>query len=111
MCITYPAQWEGCTFEIKSGLIHVLPTYHGSNGEDPNKFLSEFQVVCNSMKPTTAFDDVFELRAFPFPLNDATKKLVVLLTIGLYHYLDGYEKTLFGKIFTNFQSINFEEGN
>ena len=51
----------------------MLPTYHGSNGEDPNKFLSEFHVVCSSMKPTTDSDDVFKLRAFPFSLKVAAK--------------------------------------
>ncbi|XP_057517977.1 uncharacterized protein LOC130798899 [Amaranthus tricolor] len=82
----YPVNGKsGCyssTFEIKSGLIHVLPTYHGSNGEDPNNFLSEFHVVCSSMKPTTASDDVFNLRAFPFALKDAAKDWLYYLSPG-----------------------------
>ena len=38
-------------FELKSGMIHLLPTFHGLAGEDPNKHLKEFHVVCSSMKP------------------------------------------------------------
>ena len=82
LCIIYPTQGEGSTFEIKSGLNHVLPTYHGSNGEDPNKFFSEFHVVCSSMKPTTASDDVFKLRAFPFALKDSAKDWLYYLPPG-----------------------------
>ena len=75
-------QRSGFTFEIKSGLINVLPTYYGSNGEDPNKFLSEFHVVCSSMKRMTASDDVFKLRAFPFALKDAAKDWLYYLSSG-----------------------------
>ena len=34
-------------FELKSGLIHLLQTFHGFAGEDPNKHLKEFHVVCS----------------------------------------------------------------
>ncbi|RDY13524.1 hypothetical protein CR513_01545, partial [Mucuna pruriens] len=35
-----PAQ----TYELKSGLIHLLPKFHGLAGEDPHKHLKEFHV-------------------------------------------------------------------
>ena len=38
-------------FEVKSGLIHLLPTFHGFAGEDPHKHLKEFHVVCSTMRP------------------------------------------------------------
>ena len=40
------------SFELKSRLIHLLPTFHGLAGEDPHKHLKELHVVCMSMKPT-----------------------------------------------------------
>ena len=49
LCITYPPL--EVVFEMKSGMIHLLPTFHGFAGEDPNKHLKEFHVVCSSMKP------------------------------------------------------------
>ena len=37
LCIQYPNL--EVAFELKSGLIHLLPTFHGFTGEDPNKHL------------------------------------------------------------------------
>ncbi|RDX65178.1 hypothetical protein CR513_56181, partial [Mucuna pruriens] len=42
-----PAQ----TYELKSGLIHLLPKFHGLVGKDPHKHLKEFHVVCSTMRP------------------------------------------------------------
>ena len=44
LCIQYPNL--EVAFELKSGLIHLLPTFHGFVGEDPNNHLKEFHVVC-----------------------------------------------------------------
>jgi hypothetical protein len=50
LCITFPTLEATTTFELKSGLIHLLPTFHGLTGEDPHKHLNELHVVCTSMK-------------------------------------------------------------
>ncbi|XP_027152320.1 uncharacterized protein LOC113752407 [Coffea eugenioides] len=42
LCITYPTL--EVAFELKSGLIHLLPSFHGLPGEDPHKHLKEFHV-------------------------------------------------------------------
>ena len=53
LCITFPTlDATTTTFELKFGLIHLLPTFHGLAGEDPHKHLKELHVVCMSMKPT-----------------------------------------------------------
>ena len=49
LCIAYPNLEVG--FELKSGLIHLLPAFHGLENEDPHKHLKEFHVVCSSMRP------------------------------------------------------------
>ena len=49
LCITYPAL--EAAFELKSGLIHLLPSFHGFAGEDPHKHLKKFHVVCSSFRP------------------------------------------------------------
>jgi hypothetical protein len=38
-------------FELKSGFIHLLPTFNGLIGEDPHTHLKEFHMVCIGMKP------------------------------------------------------------
>ncbi|KAL0437592.1 UNVERIFIED_CONTAM: hypothetical protein Sradi_0467100 [Sesamum radiatum] len=50
-------------FELKSGLIHLLPSFHGLVGEDPHKYLKEFHVVCAGMKPHGITDEQLYLRA------------------------------------------------
>ncbi|KAH7566732.1 hypothetical protein JRO89_XS08G0224400 [Xanthoceras sorbifolium] len=44
LCITFPTLDATTTFELKSGLIHLLPTFHGLAGEDPHKHLKELHV-------------------------------------------------------------------
>jgi hypothetical protein len=46
LCIQYPD--VVVPFELKSGLIHLLPRFSGLAGEDPHKHLKEFQVVCST---------------------------------------------------------------
>ncbi|RDX83424.1 hypothetical protein CR513_35653, partial [Mucuna pruriens] len=50
-CIQYPQLEPAQTYELKSGLIHLLPKFHGLAGEDPHKHLKEFHVVCSTMMP------------------------------------------------------------
>ncbi|RDY11983.1 hypothetical protein CR513_03274, partial [Mucuna pruriens] len=38
-CIQYPQLELAQTYELKSGLIHLLPKFHGLVGEDPHKHL------------------------------------------------------------------------
>ncbi|KAL0287052.1 UNVERIFIED_CONTAM: hypothetical protein Scaly_2777400 [Sesamum calycinum] len=49
LCIEYPTL--DVDFELKSGLIHLLPTFRGLAGEDPHKYLKEFHVVCSGIRP------------------------------------------------------------
>lgn len=71
MCITFP---NGETpFALKTGLIHLLPTFHGLPSENPHKHLKEFHMVCLSTKPQGVSEDQIKLRAFPFSLADIAK--------------------------------------
>ncbi|KAH7576792.1 hypothetical protein JRO89_XS01G0150300 [Xanthoceras sorbifolium] len=73
LCITFPTLDATTTFELKSGLIHLLPTFHGLVGKDPHKHLKELHVVCTSMKSTGVTEEQIKLRAFPFSLKDWAK--------------------------------------
>jgi len=37
-------------FKLKSGFIHLLPTFNGLAGEDPHTHLKEFHMICVGMK-------------------------------------------------------------
>ena len=82
LCITFPTLNATTTFELKSGLIHLLPTFHGLASEDPHKHLKELHVVCTSMKPTRVTKDQIKLRAFPFSLKDSAKDWLYYLSSG-----------------------------
>ena len=59
LCIDYPDL--DTSFELRSGLIHLLPTFRGLAGEDPHKHLKEFHVVCSSMKPQGISEEQIKL--------------------------------------------------
>ncbi|CAH9078392.1 unnamed protein product [Cuscuta europaea] len=82
LCITLTTLDAGATFELKSGLIHLLPSFHGLRGEDPNKHLSEFHIVCTSMCPNGVTEEQIKLRAFSFSLKDTAKDWLFYLPSG-----------------------------
>ena len=59
LCIDYPNL--DASFELRSGLNHLLPTFRGLAGEDPHKHLKEFHVVCSSMKPQWISEEQIKL--------------------------------------------------
>ena len=82
LCITFPTLVENTSFELKSRLIHLLPTFHGLSGEEPHKHIQEFDVVCSSMKPPGITEEQIKLRAFPFSLKDVAKDWLYYLPAG-----------------------------
>ncbi|KAL0433341.1 UNVERIFIED_CONTAM: hypothetical protein Slati_2668400 [Sesamum latifolium] len=80
LCITFTDAEDD--FELKSGLVHLLPSFHGLTGEDPHKHLKEFHVVCAGMKPHGITDKQLYLRAFPFSLKDKAKDWLYYLPSG-----------------------------
>jgi hypothetical protein len=71
LCITYPNL--DVNFELRPGLIQLLPKFHGRENENPYKHLMAFHVVCASMKPRGVTEDDIKLHAFPFSLEDYAK--------------------------------------
>ncbi|XP_068305092.1 uncharacterized protein [Pyrus communis] len=80
LCITYPNAKGG--FELKSGMIHYLPKFHGFSTEDANKHLMEFHLVCSGMRPANVDEEQVKLRAFPFTLEAKAKKWLYNLPSG-----------------------------
>ena len=71
--ITFPSLNDNTPFELKSGLIHLLPSFHGLSGEEPYKHLQEFDVICNNMKLPRITEEQIKMRAIPFSLKDSAK--------------------------------------
>ncbi|XP_042379915.1 uncharacterized protein LOC121972296 [Zingiber officinale] len=97
-CITYPIL--AGDFELRSGLIHLLPKYQGLSGEDPNRHLHEFHVVCSTMKPQGISEEDIKLRAFPFSLTGATKDWLYYLPPGFITSWIDMKKAFLEKFFS-----------
>ena len=82
LCITFPNLYNNTPFELKSGLIHLLPLFHGLPGEEPHKHLQEFGVACKSIKPPGITEEQIKMRAFLFSLKNATKDWLYYLPSG-----------------------------
>ncbi|XP_071902741.1 uncharacterized protein [Coffea arabica] len=82
LCITFPTLAENIAFELKSGLIHLLPSFHGLSGEEPHKHVKEFEMICSSMKPPRVTEEQIRLRVFSFFLKDAVKNWLYYLPAG-----------------------------
>ncbi|RDX94812.1 hypothetical protein CR513_22776, partial [Mucuna pruriens] len=64
-CMQYPQLEPAQSYELKSGLIQLLPKFHGLAGEDPDKHLKEFHVGIP--------EDYIKMKTFPFSLDGAAK--------------------------------------
>ncbi|KAL2246643.1 UNVERIFIED_CONTAM: hypothetical protein Sindi_2516600 [Sesamum indicum] len=97
LCIEYPDL--EVDFELKSGLIHLLPTFRGLAGEDPHKHLKEFHVVCSGMRPQGISEEQVKLRAFPFSLADQAKDWLYLQPSGSITRWNDLKKQFLEKYF------------
>ncbi|RDY09858.1 hypothetical protein CR513_05718, partial [Mucuna pruriens] len=77
-CIQYLQLEPAQTYKLKSGLIYMLPKFHGLAGEDPHKHLKEFHVVCSTMRPQGIPKDYIKMKAFPFSLDGTLKDWLYL---------------------------------
>ncbi|XP_050248936.1 uncharacterized protein LOC126696203 [Quercus robur] len=109
LCITFPTLDATTTFELKSGLIHLLPTFHGLAGEDPHKHLKELHVVCTSMKPTGVTEDQIKLRAFPFSLKDSAKDWLYYLPSRRFKTWNEMKKLFLDKYFLVSRAVNIRK--
>lgn len=97
LCIQHPALEVG--FELRSGLIQLLPTFRGLENEDPHKHLKEFHMVCSSFKPQRVTEDQIKLHAFPFSLADRAKDWLFYLPSGSINTWDEMVRLFLEKFF------------
>nr|KYP60587.1 hypothetical protein KK1_022994 [Cajanus cajan] len=97
LCIQYPE--EDVSFVLKTGLIHLLPKFHGCAGEDPYKHLKEFHIVCSTMRPHNVPEDHIYLKAFPFSLEDLAKDWLYYLAPGSITGWDDLKRVFLEKFF------------
>ncbi|XP_025979703.1 uncharacterized protein [Glycine max] len=84
---------------LKTGLIHLLPKFHGLAGEDPHKHLKEFHIVCSTMKPPDVQEDHIFLKAFPHSLEGVAKDWLYYLAPRSITSWDDLKRVFLEKIF------------
>ena len=72
-CVVLPAT-TATHFELKPQIIHLLPTFHGLDREDPYMHVKDFLEICATCKFQNFTDDSVRLRLFPFSLKDKAKE-------------------------------------
>ncbi|XP_073056909.1 uncharacterized protein [Primulina eburnea] len=97
------------TFELNSGLIHLLPTFRGLVGEDPHKHMKEFHIGYTAMKPQGITEEQISLRAFPFSLADKAKDWLYYLPSGSITTWDNMKQQFFDKFFPASRAANIRK--
>ncbi|RDX69656.1 hypothetical protein CR513_51197, partial [Mucuna pruriens] len=92
-CIQYPQLDPAQTYELKFGLVHLLPKFHGLVGEDPHKHLKEFHVVCSTMRLQGIQEDYIKIKAFVLPRWGSEG--LAIPTAGYVHPMGRYEANFF----------------
>lgn len=59
--------------DFKTGMIQLLPTFHGLENENPYVHIREFEEVVATFHSQNATDDIVRLKFFPFSLKDRAK--------------------------------------
>ncbi|RDX96909.1 hypothetical protein CR513_20376, partial [Mucuna pruriens] len=80
-CIQYPHLELAQSYGLKSGLIHLLPKFHGLVREDPHKHLKEFHVVCSTIRSQGIPKDYIKMNAFLLSLDGEAKDWLYLQSI------------------------------
>ncbi|KAJ6724729.1 hypothetical protein OIU85_022627 [Salix viminalis] len=70
-CIILPLNQQA--FNLKPGMIQLLPTFHGMDSENPYIHIKEFEEVCNTFIDRTCTEETIRLKLFPFSLKDKAK--------------------------------------
>ncbi|KAK7368301.1 hypothetical protein VNO80_10326 [Phaseolus coccineus] len=96
---TMSIQYPDGQCELKSGLIHLLPKFHGLAGEDMHKHLKEFHTVCTTMRPAGVTEEHIKLKTFPFSLQDAAKDWLYYMPAGSVTNWEGLKRVFLEKFF------------
>src|ERR1044071_9873159 len=80
--VIVPPLAQGVTFELKTGIINLLPKFHGLANEDPIMHLNEFHDICLCSKPSNVTEEQLKMRAFGLTLKDAARRWYYHLPAG-----------------------------
>jgi hypothetical protein len=71
-CIVLPPT-NATHFDLKPHVIQLLPSFHGSNHENPYGHVKKFKDICATFKFQNFSKESVHLRFFPFSLHDRAR--------------------------------------
>ena len=80
MGITIPAVTQ--TWDLQASFIQILPKFHGMTGEDPQRHLQDFEMVCQTQPSDHGREEYVRLVSFPFTLQDGAWDWLYTLPTG-----------------------------
>ena len=80
MGITLPAVTQN--WDIHANFIQILPKFHGMPGEDPQRHLQDFEMVCQTQPSDHGREEYVRLVSFPFTLQDGARDWLYTLPTG-----------------------------
>ena len=80
LCIVFPS--KASRFNFKSGIIQLLPTFHGLEYENPYLHRRDFEEVCNTYTNKNCSINIIRLKPFHFLLKDKAKTWLQNLRFG-----------------------------
>ncbi|RDX87273.1 hypothetical protein CR513_31291, partial [Mucuna pruriens] len=89
---------ELTTLDLKLGLIHLLPKFHGLACEDHHNHLKEFHVMYSTMKPHGILKDYIKMKAFPFSLDGVAKDWLYLQPSFIRQYIGRHEDNVLREV-------------
>ncbi|RDX73866.1 hypothetical protein CR513_46468, partial [Mucuna pruriens] len=91
------------SYELKSGLIHLLPKFHSLSGKDPHKHMKKFHVVVRDTRRLHQDEGIFTF-------SRRSSKGLVVPTTNSFQHLERHEMHLLGEVLPNLLIQYFYEG-
>jgi len=105
-CIVFPP--DASHFNFKPGIIQLVPSFHGSDLENPLLYLREFEEVCNTYNDSNCSMNTIRLKLFPFSLKDKAKTWLQNLRQGSIRAWDEMQQQFFKKFFPSHRTNSFK---
>ena len=97
-CIVIPT--TNASFELKSGLIQMLPIFRGVENENPYQHVREFEEICGTMKYNHMSEEALKLRLFPFSLKEKAKAWLYAIQANSINTWEGLVEAFYKKFYS-----------
>ena len=106
-CIILPTNEH--PFDLKPGVIELLPKFHGLDSENPYLHLKDFEEICNNLNKQNISEDFIKLKLFTFSLKEKAKTWFYSLRPSSISTWEEMEKQFLKKFFPTHKTIALKQ--